>query len=306
MYSPVPSTPLKDSIRVHDSLKMAISRGERDQDEVEETVDFVVQEIGRLWNSAQNPVVLVSDLERTCCEGMHLTRLSRSMRVPFGTALSPWSLISSKRPTSRQANMPGLPIFTKGILPLLQYFTLPMGKSALPEDSAQGFGGVYVGELTDPDVKSSFESADLVLAIGLVKSDFNTASWSLTMPTQRAIELHSDHARVQFARYDDISFHTLLPKLIDGLERKNPNAAPDHAGLVSHEVVWGADKDEITHEVFWPAFSAFLQPGDIVCSETGTSSFGSITLRLPKGSIFVSQILYGSIGECVHDCQKSC
>jgi hypothetical protein len=40
----------------------------------------------------------------------------------------------------------------------------------------------------------------------------------------------------------------------------------------------------------------FFRPNDIVISETGTSSFGMIQTPLPKGSINVSQVLWGSIG----------
>lgn len=45
------------------------------------------------------------------------------------------------------------------------FFTTPMGKGSVNENKP-GFGGVYVGQATKPDVKHVVESADCVLRIG--------------------------------------------------------------------------------------------------------------------------------------------
>jgi pyruvate decarboxylase len=49
-----------------------------------------------------------------------------------------------------------------------------MGKTAINEAHPQ-FGGIYVGDITIPAVKEAFESADFILSIGSLKTDFNTA-----------------------------------------------------------------------------------------------------------------------------------
>jgi pyruvate decarboxylase len=49
-----------------------------------------------------------------------------------------------------------------------------MGKTAIDESHPQ-FGGIYVGTITLPEVKEAFESADFILSIGALKTDFNTA-----------------------------------------------------------------------------------------------------------------------------------
>ena len=43
--------------------------------------------------------------------------------------------------------------------------------------------GVYAGDGSDPDVRERLESSDLILSIGAIKSDFNTAV-SGTNPTK--------------------------------------------------------------------------------------------------------------------------
>lgn len=52
----------------------------------------------------------------------------------------------------------------------------------------------------------------------------------------------------------------------------------------------------ISHLYFWPRISKFIRPEDVVVTETGTSSFGALEMPLPAKAIYVSQILWGSIG----------
>src|ERR1700734_3028912 len=55
----------------------------------------------------------------------------------------------------------------------LHVFVTPMGKGTVNKTHAD-YGGVYAGEGIQPDVKERVESSDLILAIGAIKSDFNT------------------------------------------------------------------------------------------------------------------------------------
>jgi TPP-dependent 2-oxoacid decarboxylase len=77
------------------------------------------------------------------------------------------------------------------------------------EDSSLGFGGVYVGSITDPNVKEAVEACDLTVLVGSLKSDFNTGEFSYKIKSEQTIELHSDYCQVQYAR--EPSFLLLLP-----------------------------------------------------------------------------------------------
>ncbi|KAJ7640546.1 pyruvate decarboxylase [Mycena rosella] len=167
-------------------------------------------------------------------------------------------------------------------------YSAPMGKTAVSENYER-YGGIYVGSISHPDIKEKVESAKLILSVGCLKSDFNTANFTYSMC------FHSDHTKVQYAGFPGIGMKELLPLLTARLQscsaaaRKIP--VPDFTAVVPKE-----DNDIISQAWLWPTMGKFFKPKDVIIAETGTSSFGIVDIPLPEKSIFVSQILWGSIG----------
>ncbi|KAF8206883.1 thiamine diphosphate-binding protein [Mycena galopus ATCC 62051] len=54
--------------------------------------------------------------------------------------------------------------------------------------------------------------------------------------------------------------------------------------------------ETITHAWLWPRMSKFFRPRDVIVAETGTSNSGVLDVSMPEQAVFVSQILWGSIG----------
>ncbi|KAK7697760.1 Pyruvate decarboxylase 1 [Diaporthe eres] len=52
----------------------------------------------------------------------------------------------------------------------------------------------------------------------------------------------------------------------------------------------------IEQDWLWPRLSAYIKPGDLVVTETGTSQFGFNMTTLPRGAKVWTQAVYGSIG----------
>lgn len=138
-----------------------------------------------------------------------------------------------------------------------------MGKGVMHEDTAHGFGGVYVGAISDPEVKKAVEAADLTIMVGAIKSDFNTGEFSYEFDTKKLIELHSDHTVVQYADYPGVSFHTLLPALARSLKAKDVEPVAEHAGLV-RKIPEGSKDGMVKQEAFWPLWGKFFKEDDIV------------------------------------------
>ncbi|EPQ54543.1 pyruvate decarboxylase THI3 [Gloeophyllum trabeum ATCC 11539] len=173
-------------------------------------------------------------------------------------------------------------------------FSAPMGKTTVNE-SYDRYGGIYVGSISHPDVKEKVESAKLVLSIGSLKSDFNTGNFTYSVPQSKTIELHSDHTMVLHARFPGIGMKRLLPKLTARLQPFKEEAKQQTVPLFKR-VVPKEEDNIISQAWWWPRVGGFFKPKDIVVAETGTSSFGILDVPLPEGAVFVSQILWGSIG----------
>lgn len=172
-------------------------------------------------------------------------------------------------------------------------YCTPMGKSAVNETNPQ-FGGIYIGSVTQPHIKAAVESADLVMSIGALKSDFNTGSFSYHINKLSTVEFHSDRTQVRYATYPNIGMASLLPRICESLKGHEFTGSK----VTSFENVAKKEHEtQITHDWFWPTLGTkFLAPGDIIVTETGTSNFGILDTRFPKDVMAVSQVLWGSIG----------
>ncbi|EEB09622.1 pyruvate decarboxylase [Schizosaccharomyces japonicus yFS275] len=176
-------------------------------------------------------------------------------------------------------------------------YVTPMGKTAINESSPY-FDGVYVGSLTETDVKERLESADLLLNVGALRSDFNTGTFTYGTPVTNTIELHSTWTQIGTAKYENVGMKALLPKIIAALDLKavQAKAAPVNFKVPTPTAAEGYPAGTITQKWFWPTLSTFLKDSDVVVTETGTSNFGSLDCRMPKNATHLSQVLWGAIG----------
>ncbi|EHN01326.1 Pdc1p [Saccharomyces cerevisiae x Saccharomyces kudriavzevii VIN7] len=186
---------------------------------------------------------------------------------------------------------------TKKLIDLTQFpaFVTPMGKGSIDEQHPR-YGGVYVGTLSKPAVKEAVESADLILSVGALLSDFNTGSFSYSYKTKNIIEFHSDHIKIRNATFPGVQMKFVLQKLLttiaDAAKGYKPVAVP--AGTPANAAV--AASTPLKQEWMWNQLGNFLQEGDVVIAETGTSAFGINQTTFPNNTYGISQVLWGSIG----------
>lgn len=229
-----------------------------------EKEDYVVDVILKYLEAAQNPVILVDS-----CAIRHRV-LDETHEL----------IIKS-----------GLPVFVA-----------PMGKGAVDE-TLPNYGGVYAGDASNPGVQERVESADLLLTIGQVKSDFNTAGFSYRTSQLKTIDFHSTYIRVRYSEYPGVGMKGVLRKVIDKLPKLRVEPGPQRPGNVIPNEERNTRDPTITHAWFWPRMGQWLRQGDIVLTETGTSNYGIFDTRFPKGVTNISQVLWGSIGYSVGSCQ---
>jgi pyruvate decarboxylase len=191
-----------------------------------------------------------------------------------------------------------------------------MGKSTIPE-SLPSFLGLYAGAGTPhPHIRELVESSDLVLSIGAVQSDFNTAGFSYSISQLKTIDFHSTFVAVGYAKFEGVRMNGVLSKMAERVEldrlsnEGSLERLPPLRHVKSDEVKSGyqsvrvdSSTSIIKHEYLWTRLSTFLRPDDIVITETGTSNFGIWETTFPDGVIAISQILWGSIGYATAACQ---
>ncbi|QEU61535.1 Pdc1 [Kluyveromyces lactis] len=186
---------------------------------------------------------------------------------------------------------------TKKLIDLTQFpaFVTPMGKGSIDEKHPR-FGGVYVGTLSSPAVKEAVESADLVLSVGALLSDFNTGSFSYSYKTKNIVEFHSDYTKIRSATFPGVqmkfALQKLLTKVADAAKGYKPVPVPSEPE--HNEAV--ADSTPLKQEWVWTQVGEFLREGDVVITETGTSAFGINQTHFPNNTYGISQVLWGSIG----------
>jgi len=146
------------------------------------------------------------------------------------------------------------------------------------------------------------ESSDLVLMIGMIKSDFNTGGFSYHVSKLSTIEFHSTYIQVRYSEYPGLHMKGVLRKLIDRLDPSKIAKAPHIENMPEvdeKEEESNHSSETITHAWFWPRVGQWLKERDIVVTETGTANFGILSAKFPKGVTALNQILWGSIGYSV-------
>ncbi|ODQ77774.1 hypothetical protein BABINDRAFT_66342 [Babjeviella inositovora NRRL Y-12698] len=180
-------------------------------------------------------------------------------------------------------------------------FTTPMGKGAVNESHPR-FGGVYLGDLSSPDVKEFVNNkADLIISLGAVLSDFNTGAFTHRFSTNDLIEVHSDYTKIRNATYERIQMkhvlNTLLGKIGSAIKDYKPVEL--HFPSLKQKIPSASGTGKVSQEYLWKAVAKFFREDDIVITETGTSSFGIVQSKFPNETLGISQVLWGSIGYTV-------
>lgn len=184
----------------------------------------------------------------------------------------------------------------------LPTFVTPMGKSAVNE-TLPTFGGVYAGDGSLPGVRERLESSDLILSIGAIKSDFNTAGFTYRISQLSTVDFHSEYMRVRYSEYPGVRMKGVLRKVIDRMGKLNVQPGPLAHNDIPEQHQHISNDQVINHAWFWPRMGQWLQPKDIVITETGTANFGIWETKFPEDVIALSQVLWGSIGYSVGACQ---
>ncbi|KAF1834448.1 pyruvate decarboxylase [Decorospora gaudefroyi] len=174
------------------------------------------------------------------------------------------------------------------------FFSATMGKGVVDE-SDEKFVGVWNGEVSTPGVKEEAKKADLVITLGYIPCDTNSAGFSRKLEEAKTIYINPFDVVVKGKSYPNLAIKPLLAALTCALPSPPQHNLPIPT-LPPPRTPLDASATHLTQSHLWPTLQNFLRPGDVIVSETGTSNFGICDITFPANIRLVTQIYYGSIG----------
>lgn len=176
------------------------------------------------------------------------------------------------------------------------YATMSMGKALLEETHPQ-YIGIYNGAVSNEYVRRRIEEADCVLSIGTYFTDFNTGKFSAQLEPSRTIEVHGEYLKIKRALYNQVAMRDFLPALSKKLQHRDVISLDIKPAKYNSKASYQVNADApIKQERFWQRLTNFFKEDDIVVADIGVAYFGSLLVNFPKGTTFVGQLLWASIG----------
>ncbi len=172
-------------------------------------------------------------------------------------------------------------------------YSTPMGKSALDE-SNESYIADYNGSHSNPGVQDAVESSDCVLHFGSYLAETNTGQYSQNFNQDTLILLTPHYIKVGAKVFRDVHFANVLEQMLKHLDvAKVPNPVRP-VGI--NTIIKRESKADISETFLAEQVQEYLQPNDVVFSETCSFQFAFGDIRLPKGCTFLAQSFYLSIG----------
>jgi indolepyruvate decarboxylase len=176
--------------------------------------------------------------------------------------------------------------------------TLLWGRRVVDE-SAPAYLGTYLGAASETAVRTVIEDSDVLVMAGVQFTDLTSGFFSERIDPARTIDIRGESARVGDERFEPLAMIDALDAVTAAVADARDHVhlvTPSEAGADVPPAVSVADVSPLGQAALWRDVTAFLQPGDTVLADQGTSFYGIAGHRLPHDVLFVGQPLWASIG----------
>ena len=183
------------------------------------------------------------------------------------------------------------------------YVTMMLGKAVLSEHNPQ-FIGLFEGDRSRVYVRNRVESADCILKLGALMTDFNTGGFTTNLDDSKTISANIRSVKIRHHYYENVYLRDFIRGLTKRLARRDASTLdiqPASDGCVHrHFEPYVPDAARpLTIKRFFDRISHFVEDDSIVIAETGVSLFSAAEMLMPEGATFIGQTFYGSIGYTV-------
>jgi TPP-dependent 2-oxoacid decarboxylase len=201
--------------------------------------------------------------------------------------------------------VPGHEVHREGlqdkVLQLLEKTGLPVasmfiGKAEFLEQHPQCIGA-YQGAGSLEVVRDYLESADTVLFLGVVLSDFNLGGFTANLSPDQVVLALDQQVSSAARSYADVPLSDLLDGLLEVLPVGEADAAaPRHQFSHRTDQAFEAVPDAaMTNKRFYDRMAHFIRAGDIVAADAGCA-INSTQLQFPDDVIYLASCYWASIG----------
>jgi indolepyruvate decarboxylase len=185
----------------------------------------------------------------------------------------------------------------------LPYATMMLGKTVLSEHHPQ-FIGLFEGDRSRDYVRNRVESADCILQLGGLMTDFNTGGFTTNLDDSKTISANIRSVKIKHHYYENVHLLDFILGLTKKLLRRDPatldiRCAADGCVHRHTEPYRPEATKPLTIKRFFDRMSHFVENNSIVIAETGVSLFSAAEMLMPEGATFIGQTFYGSIGYTV-------
>ena len=165
------------------------------------------------------------------------------------------------------------------------------GTNIINMDAPNYIGG-YFGNNRNPIVKKYLEETDCLIAVGVIYNDVNSFGQNLPYNINNHIAIYGNYVYIEGKRFDNVKMSDVLEAVINLTETANMNFNKSTIGI-KHQNIGEAN---LTSSYLFSRIQDFIKENDIIFSETGTSLFGSVQMKLPESVDFQTQTLWSSTG----------
>ncbi|PZM80616.1 MAG: thiamine pyrophosphate-binding protein [Candidatus Melainabacteria bacterium] len=168
-----------------------------------------------------------------------------------------------------------------------------LGKASFPE-SHPCFAGNYFGQFGNPKVKEYVESADLILSLGTVLTEMETAGYTAKLPAKALIQCTAHEVTAGHHTYHGVNLRSLIDQLIDLTTSKVKPTLRFSLPSIEPELIEPKNGDKnltVAHMI--NQLNDMMSEKFAVVSDVGDCLYAGMSL---KTDIFIAPGYYSSMG----------
>ena len=170
--------------------------------------------------------------------------------------------------------------------------SLLLGKGSFDERHPN-YIGVYSGAFGSEQVRTIVESAECVIAVGMIWTDTNSAKDTAKLDRLCLVDIQPEFVRVGESVYGQV----MAADIIAALNACGWTRSGDLPQIsFPYDKISGEPNQPIRASSYYPRLQRMMKDKDIVVAETGTFSYGMSQVRLPAGTDYICQQGWQSIG----------